>query len=199
MSRQRPRRGRWWATGAGGLILVGLLGRLAAAADPGGQAQAQLQAQLAAGEFAPALEAARQAPDPAQRDAWLAQVAVAQAAAGIRDGAVYSAGEIGDDRSRAETLARLKAQAPGGMGGGAEADFDTLIQLITSTVKPNSWTDTGSGAGSIAPFPTGVWVDSKGLFRTVLKQEGSGRLADLRNAAAPAPDNATPAATRRCA
>ena len=33
-----------------------------------------------------------------------------------------------------------------------EEDFDSLIQVIVSTVAPQSWEDVG-GAGSIAPFP----------------------------------------------
>ena len=39
----------------------------------------------------------------------------------------------------------------GGMGGASGADFDTLINLISSTVAPNSWDDVG-GPGSMAPF-----------------------------------------------
>jgi general secretion pathway protein D len=45
---------------------------------------------------------------------------------------------------------------PGGMGGGAAAaDFDTLIDLITSTIAPQSWDDVG-GPGSIEGFPTNL-------------------------------------------
>jgi general secretion pathway protein D len=44
---------------------------------------------------------------------------------------------------------------PGGMGGGVQPDFDSLIDLIKSTVKPTSWDDVG-GAGSIAPFDTNL-------------------------------------------
>ncbi|REK17213.1 MAG: general secretion pathway protein GspD [Planctomycetota bacterium] len=40
---------------------------------------------------------------------------------------------------------------PGGMGGGAQADFDSLIELITTTVKPQTWDEVG-GPGSISPF-----------------------------------------------
>lgn len=40
---------------------------------------------------------------------------------------------------------------PGGAGGGPQPDFDSLIDLITSTIQPNTWDDVG-GAGSIAPF-----------------------------------------------
>ncbi|MBC8353361.1 MAG: general secretion pathway protein GspD [Planctomycetes bacterium] len=44
---------------------------------------------------------------------------------------------------------------PGSMGGAALADFDTLIQLITSTIKPDTWDEVG-GPGAIEPFPTNL-------------------------------------------
>ncbi len=47
------------------------------------------------------------------------------------------------------------AGGPGGLGGGAEADFDSLIELITSTVKPTTWDEVG-GPGSIAQFETNL-------------------------------------------
>jgi general secretion pathway protein D len=40
---------------------------------------------------------------------------------------------------------------PGGMGGGAQADFDSLIELITTTVRPQTWDEVG-GPGSVSPF-----------------------------------------------
>ena len=40
-------------------------------------------------------------------------------------------------------------------GGGSLADFDTLINLITTTVEPESWEDNG-GVGTIAGFPTNL-------------------------------------------
>ena len=43
----------------------------------------------------------------------------------------------------------------GPMGGAANADFDSLIDLITTTVQPTSW-DTVGGPGSIAPFATNL-------------------------------------------
>ena len=46
---------------------------------------------------------------------------------------------------------------PGGLGGAAQADFDSLIQLITSTIQPPTWIDVG-GAGSIAPFETNLSI-----------------------------------------
>lgn len=49
----------------------------------------------------------------------------------------------------------LSAGGPGGMGGGVQADFDPLIDLITSTIEPDSWQDVG-GPGSISGFDTNL-------------------------------------------
>jgi general secretion pathway protein D len=46
---------------------------------------------------------------------------------------------------------------PGGLGGGTQADFDSLINLITGTVKPQTWDSVG-GPGSIAPFETNLSI-----------------------------------------
>jgi len=43
----------------------------------------------------------------------------------------------------------------GAMGGAALADFDSLIELIQTTVDPTSW-DAQGGPGSISPFPTNL-------------------------------------------
>jgi hypothetical protein len=53
-----------------------------------------------------------------------------------------------------------------GQGGAAQADFDTLIDLIVATVAPDSWDDVG-GSGSIQGFPGGVYVDAAGVMRRV--------------------------------
>ena len=146
--------------------------------------QAMLEAQLAAGEFAPALALARDAATRQRHDAWLAQIAAAQAQAGARDAAIRTTGEIYDDRTRRDALAGMAAQPLGAAGGATQADFDSLIELITSTIKPTSW-DTVGGPGSIAGFPTGVYVDSQGVLRKVMQDETDGNLAALRTAGAP--------------
>ena len=69
----------------------------------------------------------------------LAQVATASHPAGGRRHAAVPPGGAG----------------PGGLGGGAQADFDSLIDLITSTIKPTSWDEVG-GPGSIRPFETNL-------------------------------------------
>ena len=48
-------------------------------------------------------------------------------------------------------------------GGGANADFDTLIDLIVSTVATETWAETGGGDAEIRPFPNGVWLDPAGV------------------------------------
>ncbi|NOY40524.1 MAG: general secretion pathway protein GspD [Planctomycetes bacterium] len=45
---------------------------------------------------------------------------------------------------------------PGGLGGAASADFDSLIDLIVSTVAFDSWMENGTGEGEIQPFPTNL-------------------------------------------
>lgn len=47
------------------------------------------------------------------------------------------------------------AYGPGSMGGAALADFDTLIQLIESTIAPDTW-DAVGGPGAIESFPTNL-------------------------------------------
>ena len=46
---------------------------------------------------------------------------------------------------------------PGGLGGGSQADFDSLMDLIIATIEPTSWDQVG-GAGSIAPFETNLSI-----------------------------------------
>lgn len=45
---------------------------------------------------------------------------------------------------------------PSGPGGAASADFDSLIELITSTIASDSWAENGGGTAEIRPFPTNL-------------------------------------------
>jgi general secretion pathway protein D len=45
---------------------------------------------------------------------------------------------------------------PGGLGGGAAADFDSLIDLITATVEPETWAEQGGGTAEVRAFPTNL-------------------------------------------
>jgi len=68
----------------------------------------------------------------------------------------------------------------GAPGGAASADFDSLIDLITSTVDAESWAENGTGEGDIQPFFNGVYVDAAGALRV---REGTMRtnLASIRS------------------
>lgn len=53
-----------------------------------------------------------------------------------------------------------------GQGGGANADFDSLIDLIISTVSPDSWAENGGGEAELRPYVSGVYADASGLLRS---------------------------------
>ncbi len=155
---------------------------------------------IAAGEFGPARSAADALP-AADRDQALAAIAAAQARSGARDASFTTAYNIRSDVARRGTFNQIRSSgptgnysggvggfgggAPGGMGprgGGVVADFDSLIELITTTIDPDSWDDVG-GPGSIAEFATGVYVDAGGLLK---KYNGDidRSLAEVRKSAA---------------
>lgn len=142
---------------------------------------------LQAGEFGPARKLAEQANDAAARDRLLGDVAQAQAQGGARNAALDTLASMADDRYRGRAAEQISTQPIGGWGagGGASmADFDTLIDLITSTIAPQTW-DAVGGPGSIEGFPTGVYVDARGLMRRIDTDKNAADLAVLRNAALP--------------
>ena len=51
-----------------------------------------------------------------------------------------------------------------GAGGGAMADFDSLMNLVQTTIEPDTWEALG-GVGTMAPYPAGIVVDPDGLIR----------------------------------
>jgi general secretion pathway protein D len=44
---------------------------------------------------------------------------------------------------------------PGGIGGGSQADYDSLIELVTSTISPETWNEVG-GPGAVERFETNL-------------------------------------------
>ncbi len=56
--------------------------------------------------------------------------------------------------------------APASAGGAAQADFDSLIELIQSTITPDGWDDVG-GESTIREFPGGVFVDAQGVLAAI--------------------------------
>jgi hypothetical protein len=156
-----------------------------------------IDAHLAAGEFAPALAAAQQIADPATRDALLGQIAAAQAGAGGKEASLSTVANLSSDVARKTALDDYRRNRwPG--GGGVQADFEPLIELITTTIAPTSWDEVG-GPGSIDGFEGGVFVDSKGTLRK-LELEIDRSLALVRSeaaAAGPSGDPRRPAVLRK--
>ena len=137
-----------------------------AAADPA----SQIQAHLAAGEFGPALAMAQRAP-VADRDRLLALVAGAQAQGGNLHAAQSTLGSLSSSSARQQAANQIQSQ-PLARGGGPVADFDAVIDLITSTIAPPTW-DTVGGPGAIDGFEGGVKVDPTGLLRKVALDSGN--------------------------
>lgn len=161
-----------------------------------GHLDAQFDGHLAAGEFAPALRLADEHKDAATRDGLLARVAAAQRDGGAARAAAVTAGRIGDERLRADVYANVASLHPyasqaaaqaGAQGGGNEPDFEAILDLVKSTVAPQSWDDVG-GAGSAKGFANGVYVDPQGVLHRLQRKDGGATLVALRNAALPASD-----------
>lgn len=184
-SRSMVCRGRAWLDRIAAIIFIAAcssLNAVQAQADDPSFRESQISEQLAAGEFGPALESIARLPDSRSRDAWYQRTAAAQLRGGARRAALDTVAAIGSDTLRSQAYANIGAAPLGNpRGGGAMADFDTLIELITSTVSPDSW-DAVGGPGAIEPFPTGVLVDPSGLMKEIDLSDSTS-LAEVRSTA----------------
>ncbi len=133
------------------------------AAPPGDPVEA-----INAGEFAVAKS---MPPDslPTNRDGWLAQIATAQSLSGDSLAAAATVRQIETPADRQNVIDQTLGAARGGpvKGGGAFADFDSLMQLIETTVVPDTWEALG-GNSTMAPYPQGVYVDPAGTVEIAL-------------------------------
>lgn len=68
-------------------------------------------------------------------------------------------------------------------GGSALADFDSLIDLIVSTVASDTWAENGGGQAEVRPFPGGVLVDTGGMLRLKSKADAAKVLTAKRGTA----------------
>lgn len=138
--------------------------------------ESQVRQQVASGEFGPALQTALTITDPARQAQVLQQMVDSQRNAGELDAAEVTAGYLPrPQRNRARRQVAHDRQNSGGASG---ADFDPLIELITTTLAPDSWDEVG-GPGSVKPYETGIRVDPEGVLRRVTKVERTGRLSAL--------------------
>jgi hypothetical protein len=89
--------------------------------------------------------------------------------------------QIGGQQPGGQQLGAVPNQAnanvfdPAGMfgnngGGAANADFDSLIDLIQSTIEYDSWMENGSGQGEIQEYAMGVYADPDGTLRFAKEQ-----------------------------
>jgi len=143
-----------------------------------------IQAHLDAGEFGPALALAKTLPDPIQKDQWQARIAATQAAAGARYAALQTGSAIRQDTLRSQAFDSIFSTSPkSGRGGAGAADFDALMDLISSTIAPDSWDEVG-GPGAMDEFAGGVFADPAGVMRRLVTVERGRSLIDVRTEAA---------------
>lgn len=165
---------------SGPCVLVVLIGVAASAGESASDTAAarrdHIDQQIAAGEFGPAIQTAKQALDAAEQSQLLGKIADAQMQAGD------FAAALGTIRSIPEPSARTRQQAKRAeqqtLNGGTGADFDTLIQLIQNETE-GPWRDVDGIGGTITPFETGVRVDPQGLLAHLSQRELTGRLKSL--------------------
>ena len=143
---------------------------------PAGWGQ-EIDRHLAAGEFAAAKQSLDRIPD-GQRDSVLAQIASAQSAAGESIAAGGTIRGIESSSSRNDAIAG--SNPAGGAGGGSFADFQSLMDLIQTTVVPDTWEALG-GPSTMAPYPQGVYVDSNGTVRECEAFASGDAVADLKS------------------
>ncbi|MEM9587020.1 MAG: DUF1598 domain-containing protein [Planctomycetota bacterium] len=156
---------------AGLLTATSIFPAATCASDRHPSVPAEVIAPLRAGQSGKALEAAREL-DGDARQAAFAQIAIAQQAAGNQQAAGITLRDIDRPdyrqavmRAAAPTTSGSQAAAksiqPAGRGGSAFADFDSLMQLIQTTVQPDTWELLG-GPSTMSPYPAGIIVDPSG-------------------------------------
>ena len=172
--------------------------QIGSGAEPGdatGRKKADARSKaITAGEFAVA-KTLPPASVAGARDAWLAQVATAQSLSGEITGAASTVRQMNSPSHRQAVIDRARGQAQGvpaqvsseqggqAAGGGAFADFDSLMNLIETTVVPDTWEALG-GNSTMAPYPQGVFVDASGTVevstsKSALRESARGSLGNL--------------------
>lgn len=166
VSLSRPFAGRCLVLFLAFLVLHGVAARIQADDQNGGKTEIQFTAHLNSGELGLARELALKTNDSLMRQTRLTRVARFQMQVHAADAAwstisSISAGNLWEQQSLTQALTGISDRGAG--GGAAMADFDTLINLIESTVQPDGW-ETNGGNGAIEPYPAGVFVDATGTL-----------------------------------
>ncbi|MFN0051071.1 MAG: DUF1598 domain-containing protein [Planctomycetales bacterium] len=179
VGRSQLRRGGWGLGIVLALVVVSqdLLAGKGTAPPSQSPASRLLEERLAAGEFGPALDALNDMTDSAEQSRHLRKIAAAQREQREFRAAQETARRIPEQGVRRDER-REGARDQGRSGGGAQADFTELIELITSTVAPENWDEVG-GAGSVRQYNTGVYVNPQGVMRQLTKEERGSQLEGL--------------------
>lgn len=138
----------------------------------------RVQAQLAAGEFGPALETAKTANDAAERTGLLKSIAAAQAKSGdfVAADRVISKIPIPESRERAGADNAAARQSAAG-GAASAAQLVSLIKTVTGTEQ--DWEDTDEAKKTPIYWPPGIEVDPNGLLRGLTHEEKGQTLSGL--------------------
>jgi hypothetical protein len=164
------------------------------AADPPAD---PLGARIESGEFTAAIADAAKL-DAARRDAALGRIAAAQFRYGAEHAALATLADVRNDAVRGGVLAQMygSGSSPsefggspggtgaGGMGGGVEPDFESLIELISSTIAPETWREAGGTQGELKQHEGGILVDARGAMKPIVNAAETARLGALRREAA---------------
>ncbi len=136
-----------------------------------------VKAQIAAGEFGPALQTAKSANDAVERTQLLKTIADAQRKTGNGHAADVAISRIPVPQSRDKALAE-NASRPTAAGGAAMAG--QLVNLIKNTTgDENDWQDEEGLRKTPIYWPPGIEVDPNGLLRGLTRQENGNALSSL--------------------
>ncbi|MEM9826469.1 MAG: DUF1598 domain-containing protein [Planctomycetota bacterium] len=94
---------------------------------------------------------------------WLGHPALGQGLGSIQGG--NGNGAAGSGIGGGQTGGGITGGA--GAGGGALADFESLMELIRTTIAPDAWEDLG-GKSTMSPYAQGIFVDSRGIVRDLV-------------------------------
>ncbi len=138
----------------------------------------RVEAQLAAGDFGPALETAKSASDAAERTGLLKTIAAAQAKSGdfVAADRVISRIPNPDSRERAGADNNAARQSAAG-GAASAAQLVSLIKTVTGTEQ--DWEDTDEAKKTPIYWPPGIEVDPNGLLRGLTHEEKGQTLSGL--------------------